>query len=109
MYQGTPLIGSKIAHPILNAIWYEADRCQGDYLHLFDERGEEVVVPLEKAAKCLTLRHAMTVYKSQSRTLQGHVRLCPGARPGHVSQHWSMNHLLVGASRATALSNLSIE
>ena len=109
LYQGTPLIGSKIAHPILNAIWYEADRCQGDYLHLFDERGEEVVVTLEKAAKCLCLRHAMTVCKSQSRTLSGHVRLCPGARPGHVSQYWSLNHLLVGASRATALANLSIE
>ena len=109
LYQGTPLIGSKIAHPILNAIWYEVDSIQGNDLHLFDERGDEVVVSLEKAAKCLTLRHAMTVHKSQSRTLEGHVRICPGARPGHVSHHWSLNHLLVAASRATALANLSIE
>ena len=34
LYQGTPLIGSKIAHPILNAIWYELDSIQGDHLHL---------------------------------------------------------------------------
>ena len=63
----------------------------------------------EKAAKSLTLRHAMTVHKSQSRTLAGHVRICPGSRPGHVAPHWSMNHLLVVASRATALANLSME
>ena len=51
----------------------------------------------------------MTVHKSQSRTLKGHVRICPGSRPGHVAPHWSMNHLLVAASRATALANLSME
>ena len=109
LYQGTPLIGSKIAHPILNAVWYDAERIQGNHLYLKDDRGDEVVVSLEKAATCLTLRHAMTVHKSQSRTLEGHVRICPGARPGHVSHHWSLNHLLVAASRATALANLSIE
>ena len=74
-----------------------------------DDRNDAVSLPLEKAAACLTLRHAMTVHKSQSRTLQGHVRICPGARPGHVSHFWSMNHLLVAASRATALAMLSMD
>ena len=109
LYQGMPLIGTKIQPPILNAVWYDAERIQGNHLYLKDDRGDEVVVSLEKAATCLTLRHAMTVHKSQSRTLEGHVRICPGARPGHVSHHWSLNHLLVAASRATALANLSIE
>ena len=109
MYQGTPLIGTKIQPPILNAVWYDAERIEGDHLYLRDDRGDEVVVSLEKAAKCLSLRHACTIHKSQSRTLTGHARICPGARPGHVAHHWSINHLLVAASRATALANLSIE
>ena len=103
------VIGTMIQSPILNAVWYDAERIQGNHLYLKDDRGDEVVVSLEKAATCLTLRHAMTVHKSQSRTLQGHVRICPGARPGHVAPHWSLNHLLVAASRATTLANLSME
>ena len=116
MYQGTPLIGTKIQPPITNAVWYDLERIEGEHaggspglLYLRDDRGVEAVVSLEKAAKTLTLRHAMTVHKSQSRTLEGHVRICPGSRPGHVAPHWSLNHLLVAASRATALANLSME
>ena len=109
LYHGAPLIGTKIQPPITNAVWYDLERIQGDHLYLRDDRGVEVVVSFEKAAKCLTLRHGMTVHKSQSRTLLGHVRICPGSRPGHVAPHWSLNHLLVAASRATALANLSME
>ena len=71
--------------------------------------GDDVSVSLEKAARCLTLRHAMTIHKSQSRTLQGHVRICPGRGPGHVAPHFTINHLLVAASRATSIANLSME
>ena len=78
-------------------------------VHLLSERGEELALPIEKAKAVLTARHAMTVHKSQSRTLQGHVHICPGKKPGHVSPYWSLKHLLVAASRATDLSNLSIE
>ena len=109
LYQGTPLTGTKIQPPITNAVWYDLERTEGEHLYLRDDRGVQMVVTLERAAKSLTLRHAMTVHKSQSRTLQGHVRICPGSRPGHVAPHWSMNHLLVAASRATALANLSME
>ena len=78
-------------------------------LHLIDEKGIAITMPLEKASKNLTLRHAMTVHKSQSRTLEGHVRICPGARPGHISHHWTVRHLLVAASRSTSISKLSME
>ena len=76
---------------------------------MIDDQSSEVSLPLEKAKSCLALRHAMTVHKAQSRTIGGHVRIVPGRGPGHVSHHWTLNHLLVAASRATALSNLSIE
>ena len=68
-----------------------------------------VLISFEKAAKCLALRHAMTIHKSQSRTLHGHVRICPGKKPGHVSPYFTLKHLLVAASRATDLANLSME
>ena len=103
------MIGTQIKPPVTNAVWYDLERIEGDHLYLTDDRGDEVVVSFERAAKSLTLRHAMTVHKSQSRTLEGHVRICPGSRPGHVAPHWSLNHLLVAASRATALANLSME
>ena len=109
LYKGAPLIGTKIQPPILNGVWYDIQGIEAETLHLIDDAKCEVSLPLEKAKGCLTLRHAMTVHKSQSRSIQGHVRIVPGARPGHVSHHWSLNHLLVAASRATALSKLSIE
>ena len=108
LYKGAPLIGTKIQHGITNSIWYTV--CDvGDELHVLSERGEEVALTYEKAAHVLTLRHAMTVHKSQSRTLEGRVHICPGSRPGHVSPFFSLKHLLVAASRATHLANLSIE
>ena len=109
LYQGAPLVDTKIQPPILNGVWYDIQGIEADTLHLTDDQNCVVSLPLEKAKGCLTLRHAMTVHKSQSRSIQGHVRIVPGARPGHVSHHWSLNHLLVAASRATALSKLSIE
>ena len=109
LYKGTPLIGTKIQPPILNGVWYDVQGMDSETLHLKDDQKNELCLPLEKAAKCLALRHAMTVHKSQSRTIEGHVRVVPGRRPGHVSHHWTLNHLLVAASRSTALANLSIE
>ena len=108
LYKGTPLIGIKTNHGITNAIWYTVTEV-GDELHLLSERDQELCLPYEQAAKVLTLRHAMTVHKSQSRTLPGRVHICPGSKPGHVSVHWTLNHLLLAASRATHLANLSIE
>ena len=108
LYKGAPLIGTKIQYGITNAIWYTVTDV-ADELHLCSERGEQLCLPYEKAAKVLTLRHAMTVHKSQSRTLEGRVHICPGSKPGHVSQFWTLGHLLVAASRATHLTNLSIE
>ena len=103
LYKGAPLIGTKIQYGITNAIWYTVTDV-GEELHLLSEREEKIQLPYEKAGKTLTLRHAMTVHKSQSRTLQGHVHICPGSKPGHVSVHWTLNHLLVAASRATHLA-----
>ena len=108
LYKGAPLIGIKTNHGITNAIWYVVTEV-GDQLHLLSEREENIQLSYDKAEKVVALRHAMTVHKSQSRTLQGHVHICPGSKPGHVSVHWSLNHLLVAASRATHLANLSIE
>ena len=107
LYKGAPLIGTKIEPPILNAIWYTVTDVS-DELHLCSERGEEIRLSYEKAARCLTLRHAMTIHKSQSRTL-GRVYICPGNKPGEVSPHFTLRHLLVAASRATCIENLSIE
>ena len=109
LYQGTPLIGTKIQPPILNGVWYDIQDIESETLHLIDDAKCEVSLPLEKAKGCLTLRHAMTVHKSQSRTIQGHVRLVPGRGPAQVSHRWTLNHLLVASSRATALPKLSIE
>ena len=106
LYNGTPLIGIKTNHGITNAIWYTVTEV-GDELHLLSDRKNQL--PYNKAEKLLTLRHAMTVHKSQSRTLPGRVHICPGSKPGHVSMRWTLNHLLVAASRATHLANLSIE
>ena len=108
LYEGAQLIGTKIQHGVTNAIWYDVTGVD-DTVHLLSERGEELALPIEKAKAVLTARHAMTVHKSQSRTLQGHVHICPGKKPGHESPYWSLKHLLVAASRATDLSNLSIE
>ena len=108
LYKGAPLIGTKIQYGITNAIWYTVTDV-ADELHLCSERGEQNCLSYEKAGKVLTLRHAMTVHKSQSRTLDGHVHICPGNKPGHVSPYWSLKHLLVAASRARSLTNLSIE
>ena len=108
LYKGTPLIGIKTNHGITNAIWYSVTDI-ADELHLCSERGEQICPSYDKAAKVLTLRHAMTVHKSQSRTLDGHVHICPGNKPGHVSPYWSLKHRLVAASRARSLPNLSIE
>ena len=116
LYKGAPLIGTKIQYGITNAIWYTITDIADDSfagpsgeLHLCSERGEQICLSYEKAAKVLTLRHAMTVHRSQSRTLDGHVHICPGNKPGHVSPYWSLKHLLVAASRARSLTNLSIE
>ena len=108
LYEGANLIATKTIYGVTNAIWYTVTKV-ADHLHLLSERGEEVFLSLEQAGKCLTLRHAMTIHKSQSRTLQGHVRICTGSCPGHVSPFFTLRHLLVAASRATARELLSIE
>ena len=96
------------SHGILNAVWYEVQGIEGETLHLKDDKNMPVTLSLEKAKSCLQLRYALTVHKSQSKTIAGHVRLCPGRAPGHVSRHWTLRHLLVGASRARSIANLSI-
>ena len=78
-------------------------------LHLLDDKDNPIDITLEKAKTCLQLRHALTVHKSQSKTIEGHVRICPGKAPGHVSPYWSLRHLLVAASRARSIQLLSIE
>ena len=108
LYEGANLIATKTIYGVTNAIWYTVTKV-AEHLHLLSERGEEVFLTMEQAAKCVTLRHAMTIHKSQSRTLQGHVRICTGSRPGHVSPFFTLRHLLVAASRATSCKNLSIE
>ncbi len=74
-----------------------------------DDREKPVTLSLEKAKSCVQLSHAITVHKSQSKTLEGHVRICPGRAPGHVSRYWTLRHLLVAASRARSVELLSIE
>ena len=59
--------------------------------------------------KSYCLHYAVMVYESQSQTLEGHVRICPGKAPGHVSHYWTLRHLLVAASRARTTELLSIE
>ena len=108
LHKGLPLVGCRIAHGILNAVWYEVTALDGESLHLIDDKNTPVVISLEKAKSCLQLRYALTVHKSQSKTIDGHVRLCPGREPGHVSRHWTIRHLLVGASRARSITKLSI-
>ena len=109
LHPGLPLVGCRIAHGILNAVWYEVTAIDGETLHLIDDKNTPVTISLEKAKSCLQLRFALTVHKSQSKTIEGHVRLCPGREPGHVSRHWTIRHLLVGASRATSIRKLSIQ
>ena len=82
LYEGAQLIGTKIQHGVTNAIWYDVTGVDGHTVHFSSERGEELALPLEKAKAVLTARHAMTVHKSQSRTLHGHVRICPGKSRG---------------------------
>ena len=102
-------MGCRIAHGILNAIWYTVESFDEHTLHLKDDRGLAISLSLEKAKSCLQLRYALTVHKSQSKTIEGHVRLCPGKEPGHVSRYWTLRHLLVGASRARSVKHLSIQ
>ena len=108
LHEGLPLVGCRIAHGILNAVWYTVESFDKDTLHLIDDREKPISLSLEKAKSCLQLRYALTVHKSQSKTIEGHVRLCPGKEPGHVSRYWTLRHLLVGASRARSVKHLSI-
>ena len=120
LYEGLELVGCRIAHGILNGVWYKVVAIEEETLatgggaasgtlHLLDDKDNSIEITLEKAKSCLQLRHAMTVHKSQSKTLEGHVRICPGKAPGHVSPYWSLCHLLVAASRARSVELLSIE
>ena len=108
LYPGLKLIGCKNEHKILNGCWYTIAEI-GDKLHLIGEKGEEIALSWEQAKKTITLAHAMTIMKSQSRTLEGHVRVCPGNEPGHVHYFFTPKHLLVAASRARGIHLLSIE
>ena len=109
LYPGLELVGSRIAHGILNGVWYKVVALEKETLHLLDDKDIPIDITLEKAKSCLQLRHALTVHKSQSKTIEGHVRICPGKAPGHVSPYWSLSHLLVAASRARSVELLSIE
>ena len=109
LYPGLELVGCRIAHGVLNGVWYKVVALEDETLHLLDDKDIPVTITLEKAKSCLQLRHAMTVHKSQSKTIEGHVRICPGKVPGHVSHYWTLRHLLVAASRARSIKLLSIE
>jgi len=71
LHPGLPLVGSRIAHGILNAVWYEVTAVDGETLHLIDDKNTPVNISLEKAKSCLQLRFALTVHKSQSKRLKG--------------------------------------
>ena len=109
LYPGLELVGCRINHGILSGVWYKVVALEDETLHLLDDKDIPVVLGFEKAKSCLQLRHAMTVHKSQSKTIEGHVRICPGKAPGHVSHYWTLRHLLVAASRARSTKLLSIE
>ena len=93
---------------MLNGVWYTV-AAVGDTLHLLDDRENSLELTMAQAKVVVQLRHAMTVHKSQSKTIQGHVHICPGRRPGHVSPYWSLRHLLTAASRSVSIENLSSE
>ena len=107
LYPGAPLVGCRINHGVLNGVWYTVAAVD-DALHLMDDRENPVVLTMAQAKTVVQLRHAMTVHKSQSKTIQGHVHICPGRRPGHVSPYWTIRHLLTAASRSVSIENLSI-
>jgi len=69
LHEGLPLVGCRIAHGILNAIWYTVESFDEHTLHLKDDRGLAISLSLEKAKSCLQLRYALTVHKSQSKTI----------------------------------------
>ena len=108
IFPGQRLIGCATAGGILNGVLYEVQPV-GDRLTLREEGHEQVQVPWEQAGKVLRLSHALTVFWAQSRTLHGVVRICPGPAPGQVHRMFRAYHLLVAASRATAMNKLCIE
>ena len=65
LYKGLELVGCRIAHGILNGVWYKVVAIEEQTLHLLDDKDTLIDITLEKAKSCLQLRHAMTVHKSQ--------------------------------------------
>ena len=48
LHKGLPLVGCRIAHGILNAVWYEVCALEGETLHLIDDKNTPIVISLEK-------------------------------------------------------------
>ena len=109
LYPGLELVGCRICRGILNGVWYKVLRIEEETRHWSNDKELGLSITLEKAKSCLQLRHAMTVHKSQSKTLEGHVHICPGKAPGHMPYYWTLRHRLVDASRARSVELLSIE
>ena len=49
LYPGLELVGCRIAHDILNGVWYTVVAIKDEALHLLDDKKKEVVITLEKA------------------------------------------------------------
>ncbi len=107
VYEGQTLLGSQSAHGILNGVMYQvlsvSNKC------VLADGDREVSLSTEILGKVCRLCHAMTIFSSQSRTLQGVVRICMGPTPGVVHRAFTRNLLLVAASRCTSIDKLIIE
>ncbi len=75
-----------------------------EYLHI---QGNHRILWAEAKA-AFRLAHAVTAHASQSRTYQ-RVRVCLGARPGHVHRMYTARHLNVAVSRCTSAESLCVE
>ena len=48
LYEGLELVGCRIAHGILNGVWYKVVAIEEETLHLLDDKGTPLDITLEK-------------------------------------------------------------
>ena len=107
VYPNQKLIGAVTSNGVLNGVIYSViDVAEKITLR---EGDRELTITTEILARSLRLVHAMTIFSSQSRTLEGCVRICTGNAPGVVHRCFTRNLLLVACSRATSIEQLRIE
>ena len=107
MYEGQKLIGAVTSHGVLNGVIYSVVKVADKVL--LSEGDREITITKEILATSLRLCHSITIFSSQSRTLEGVVRICTGNAPGIVHPCFTRNLLLVACSRATSIEKLRIE